>query len=363
MKKAIIVEAKTPNTDTITLKLHLDELERLLNSLNIEVEKRLIQNRHKIHPATYVGEGFLSRIETEGIDYIAFDNKLSPSQKRNIKDLTGLTPIDREDIILQIFKNHAKTKEAKIQVELAELKTILSSLKGRKTNLAQQVGAIGVKGGKGEKQIELDRRKIQKRIAFLNRELKKIESRKENLHKSRENTFKISIAGYTNAGKSTLLNTLTKANVSAKDKLFMTLDTTTRKLHLYQNRYAIISDTVGFIRKLPHHLVASFKSTFAVITYSNLIIQLVDITSNNFEEEIEVVHRELQKDCKKIPRLLVFNKIDLTNKFHLNRVKALFPHAIFISAKEKINLEELKETILTHYKKWEKLKNNSKKHI
>ncbi|BBB32547.1 GTP-binding protein HflX [Thermotomaculum hydrothermale] len=355
MRKAIIVEAKTPDTDKITLKLHLEELERLLNSLNIEVVKKAIQNRYKIHPATYVGEGFLSALETKDIDYIAFDNKLSPSQKRNIKRITGLTPIDRENVILQIFKNHAKTKEAKIQVELAELKTILSELKGRKTNLAQQVGAIGVKGGKGEKQIELDRRKIQKRIAFLKRELKKIESRKEHIHKSRENIFKISIAGYTNAGKSTLLNTLTKANVSAKDKLFMTLDTTTRKLHLYENRYAVLSDTVGFIRKLPHHLVASFKSTFAVITYSDLIIQLVDITSNNFEEEIEVVHKELQKECEKIPKLLIFNKIDLTNKMHLDRVKALYPHAIFISAKEKLNIEELKEAILIYYKKWKNL--------
>ncbi len=354
MKQAIIVEAKTPDIDNITLKLHLDELERLLNSLNIEVKNRFIQNRFKIHPASYVGRGFLSKLETEEVKYIAFDNKLSPSQKRNIAEITGLEVIDREDIILQIFKNHAKTKEAKIQVELAELKTILSGLKGRKTNLAQQVGAIGVKGGKGEKQIELDRRKIQKRIAFLKRELKKIESRKESLHKSRKNVFHISIAGYTNAGKSTLLNSLTKANVNAKDKLFMTLDTTTRKLHLFENKYAILSDTVGFIRKLPHHLVASFKSTFAVITYSNLIIQLVDITSNNFEEEIEVVHRELQKECDSIPRLLVFNKIDLTNKLHLERVKALYPHAVFISAKEKIGIDELKKVIVYNYLKWEK---------
>ncbi len=351
MKKAIIVDVKTPDIDSITLKLHLDELERLLDSLNIQTIKRFIQKRDKIHPATYAGKGFLENLNTDA-DYIAFDNKLSPSQKRNIKKLTGLTPIDREDIILQIFKNHAKTKEAKIQVELAELKTILSGLRGKKTNLAQQVGAIGVKGGKGEKQIELDRRKIQKRIAFLKRELKKIESRKESLHRSRGNIFHISIAGYTNAGKSTLLNTLTKSNVSAKDKLFMTLDTTTRRIHLFENQYAILSDTVGFIRKLPHHLVASFKSTFAVITYSNLIIQLVDITSNNFEEEIEIVHKELQKECDKIPKLLVFNKIDLTNQFHLNRVKALYPHALFISAKEKLGIEELKKSIIHYFTLW-----------
>ncbi len=351
-EKAIIVEVKTPSDDRIIQKLHLNELERLLNSLNIEVVERKIQNRFKINPATYAGKGFLERIETEGIQYIAFDNKLSPSQKRNIKKITDLTPIDREDVILQIFKNHAKTKEAKIQVELAELKTLLSELKGRKTNLAQQVGAIGVKGGKGEKQIELDRRKIQKRIAFLTRELKKIEKRREMTHKSRKDIFKISIAGYTNAGKSTLLNALTKAKVDAKDKLFMTLDTTTRKLHLYENRYAVLSDTVGFIRKLPHHLVASFKSTFAVITYSDLIIQLVDITSPNFEEEIEIVYKELREECENTPKLLVFNKIDQTNQFHLNRVKALFPHAVFISAKEKIGIEDLKERIILNYRKW-----------
>ncbi len=351
-EKGIIVAVKLPETDNITLKLHLEELKLLLKSLNIETVETRIQTRHKIHPATFAGKGFLEKIEKKEAKYIVFDEKLSPSQKRNIKEITGLTPIDREDVILQIFKNHAKTKEAKIQVELAELKTLLSGLKGKKTNLAQQVGAIGVKGGKGEKQIELDRRKIQRRISFLNRELKKIEQRKEHIHKSREGVFKISLAGYTNAGKSTLINTLTKANVKAENRLFMTLDTTTRKMHLKEGEYAVISDTVGFIRKLPHHLVASFKSTFAVITYSNLIIQVVDITSNNFEEEIEVVHKELQKECEKIPRLLVFNKIDLTNKFHLNRVKALYPHAIFISAKEKINLDVLKQSIIHFYQKW-----------
>ena len=349
-EKAILVGLKTAKLKRETVDEHLAELEMLAQTAGAETEFKIIQERAKPDAAYYIGKGKTEEIamlaEMNGIDLIIFDDDLSPSQIRNLEKIINKKIIDRSGLILDIFAKHARTSEAKTQVELAQLQYTLSRLTRAWTHLSKQYGGIGTKGP-GETQIETDRRIIRKRISALKNALEKIEKQQKTKSSQRKSAFQISLVGYTNAGKSTLLNLLTSAETLAENKLFATLDSTTR---LYGKRNGVdilLSDTVGFIRKLPPTLVASFRSTLNVVRDADLILHVVDLSNTTYEEHIQIVEqtlKELKCDEKRI--LTVFNKIDIVNDLHkLEFANATFPDAVFISAERGINIQELKKKI------------------
>jgi len=269
------------------------------------------------------------------INLLIFDDDLTATQVRNLERMTEKKIIDRSGLILDIFASHAQTSQAKTQVELAQLQYTLPRLTRAWTHLSKQYGGIGTKGP-GETQIETDRRIIRTRISKLKEKLKKIESQQKTKGQNRKNFLTASLVGYTNAGKSTLLNLLTEAEVLAENKLFATLDSTTRALDLAKNKSLMISDTVGFIRKLPHHLVESFKTTLSVVADADIIIQVVDITNPFFEDHMKVVENTLNDlGCEEKFQVVIFNKVDaLEDKDRLDYVKNHFPESIIVSAEK-----------------------------
>lgn len=364
IEKAIIVGVNTENNLSKTQE-PLAELERLAATAEIEVLGKILQNRSYIHPRTYVGTGKVLEIkhlaEEVGANLILFDDDLTPAQARNLENELNRNIIDRTELILHIFASHAKTNESKLQVELAQLEYSLPRLKRMWKHLEHAEGGatsgagslIGTKGP-GEKQLELDKRLIRKRIQDLTRTLKDIQARKIREVDSRNNRFfTIGIVGYTNAGKSTLMNLLTGADVLVEDKLFATLDTRTRLWNIDSGCKVMLSDTVGFIEKLPHHLVASFKSTLEEATKADMLLHVVDVSDIDIERHIQVVEQVLKDiGVKDKPILLVFNKIDLQNdSIELAHIKEKYPQHVFISAEQKWHITDLKESIL---KIWEK---------
>nr|WP_298053877.1 GTPase HflX [uncultured Lachnoanaerobaculum sp.] len=332
-------------------KESMKELAELVDTAGATVLESIIQSRERIHPGTYLGKGKIEEVR-ERIDKldatgVVCDDELTPAQLRNLEDLLDTKVMDRTMVILDIFAKRAATSEGKIQVELAQLKFSAARLIGLRSSLSRLGGGIGTRGP-GEKKLEMDRRLIHERISQLKSELKKVESHRELIRKSRDENlaFNVAIVGYTNAGKSTLLNKLTDANILAEDKLFATLDPTTRKLKLGSGQEILVTDTVGFIRKLPHHLIEAFKSTLEEAKYANLLVHMVDASNEEASSQMLVVYDTLRSlDVVDKDIITVFNKTDLIKEgaelprdFHADKI-------LKMSAKTGEGIEDLKKTI------------------
>jgi GTP-binding protein HflX len=345
---------------------YLDELEFLAETAGATAVKRFTQKLPMANPRTFVGTGKLEEIKEyikeHGIELVIFDDELSPSQLRNIEKELECKILDRNILILDIFASRARTSHAKTQVELAQMQYMLPRLKRLWTHLERQKGGIGLRGP-GESQIETDRRIIQMRIALLKDKLKEIDKQMAVQRGNRGQLVRVALVGYTNVGKSTMMNLLSKSEVFAENKLFATLDTTVRKV-VIDNLPFLLTDTVGFIRKLPHQLVESFKSTLDEVREADLLIHVVDISHPNFEDQLHIVNETLAElDNKDKPMILVFNKIDAykpdendsnmtleeLKKTWMNRLPAT--KCVFISATDKENVEELKETMYSEIKR------------
>ncbi|MCM2369147.1 GTPase HflX [Aporhodopirellula aestuarii] len=328
----------------------LEELHGLATTAGTEVVDELTQKMGTPNHATYFGKGKVEElrlmVERHEAHVIFFDNDLSPAQVRNLEKATNAKVIDRTELILDIFAAGARTHESRLAVELAQLEYSLPRLKRMWTHLSRQSMGVGMRGP-GEKQLEVDRRLAQKRIHDLKTELSKVESRREREVAGRNEMPTISLVGYTNAGKSTLMNALTEANVLAQDKLFATLETRTRRWHLPNRGHVLLSDTVGFIRDLPHSLVASFKSTLEETRQANLLMHVADASSPNVFEQITAVYQVLEElGIQAKDTLLILNKIDSINSPRvLNRVLDRYPHAIPVSAKTGKGLAPLCEAV------------------
>mgnify|MGYP000495603186 CR=1 FL=1 len=332
-------------------KESVKELADLVDTAGAIVLDSIIQTRERIHPGTYLGKGKIEEVKERVMELdatgVVCDDELTPAQLRNLEDLLDTKVMDRTMVILDIFAKRATTSEGKIQVELAQLKFSAARLVGLRNSLSRLGGGIGTRGP-GEKKLEMDRRLIHERISQLKAELKKVENHRELIRKSRDENlaFNVAIVGYTNAGKSTLLNKLTDAGILAEDKLFATLDPTTRKLKLGSGQEILVTDTVGFIRKLPHHLIKAFKSTLEEAKYANLLIHMVDAANEEATSQMLVVYDTLRSlDVVEKDIITVFNKTDLMEEgmelprdFHADKV-------LKMSAKTGEGIDELKNTI------------------
>src|SRR5574344_2189316 len=369
MDKAVFVSIITPDSSENQANEYLDELEFLAMTAGIENGKRFMQRVEKPNSRTYVGEGKVEEIR----DYISdneihlaiFDDELTGAQVRNLEKELNCEILDRTSLILDIFALRAKTASAKTQVELARYQYILPRLAGMWSHLERQRGGRGTRGGDGEKQIETDRRIVLDKITLLKEQLKKIDKQMAVQRGNRGGLVRVSLVGYTNVGKSTIMNLLSKSNVFAENKLFATLDTTVRKV-VIENVPFLLSDTVGFIRKLPHQLVESFKSTLDEVREADILLHVVDISHPNFEEQIKVVKQTLHEiGAGEKPIYMVFNKIDTyeyeghnefsidekkTKNYSLDELKNSWMYkenspSIFISAKEKQHIDKMRNDL------------------
>ncbi len=353
---AILVGVKTPDTTDADLKDGLDELELLTDTAGANTVTRVTQNLARVHGATYIGKGKVEQlrrsVETHHADLVVFDDDLSPVQVRNLEkalnaEKNEVKLVDRSGLILDIFADRARSSQAKAQVELAQLQYLRSRLTRAWTHLERQKGGIGMRGP-GETQIETDRRLIGRRISVLQDQLDKIDRQRTTQRKNRSDETRVALVGYTNAGKSTLMNALADADVFAENRLFATLDATTRQVDLDTNKSVLLADTVGFIRKLPHALVESFKSTLDEVREADLLLHVVDVTHPNAEDHIRVVHETLAElEAQDKPTLMVFNKVDaLDDAGLLDQLEARYERAVFISAARGIGLDELRAQTL-----------------
>lgn len=350
-EKAILVGVITPASSRWDVEDSLNELEQLADTAGAIVSDRVTQSLAKINPATYVGRGKVDELKhlvtSRKSDLVIFDDDLSPVQIRNLEKALDCKLLDRSALILDIFATRAKTAIAKTQVELAQLDYLRTRLTRQWTHLSRQKGGIGTKGP-GETQIETDRRLIGDRMATLKERLDRIDRQRTTQRKGRDQYTRVSLVGYTNAGKSTLMNAMAGANVLAENRLFATLDATTRLVSLENNKEALLSDTVGFIRKLPHKLFESFKSTLDEVRESDVLLHVVDVSHSNFEDHIRVV-RETLKELESLekPTLLVFNKIDnVTETGIISALRAEHEAVAFVSAIRGIGLQDLKTRLL-----------------
>ena len=358
--KAVFVGVLRSGTDMETFKDYLDELEFLADTAGLVSGGRFYQRLEKPHPVTYLGGGKLEElaayIKAENVSIAVFDDELSSSQLRNLDKVLGCRVLDRTNLILDIFAQRAKTAYAKTQVELAQYQYLLPRLTRMWTHLERQRGGIGLRGP-GESQLETDRRIILDKIALLKEKLTKIDRQMMSQQGNRGALTRMALVGYTNVGKSTIMNLLAKTDVFAENKLFATLDTTVRKV-VVDNIPFLLSDTVGFIRKLPTQLVESFKSTLDEVRESDVLIHIVDVSHPHFEEMIHVVQNTLRDiGCGDKPVYLVFNKIDaflerqtdegFTSLENLKKtwISKLHDPCIFISAKEKINIDKFRKDL------------------
>lgn len=352
IETAILVGVSNRFISPEEVMFSLDELERLVSTAGGETIQKIVQNRERIDSAFFIGKGkaeYIAELCNEkNIDIVVFDDDLSPVQVRNLENLTNRKVLDRSGVILDIFASHARTIEAKTQVELAQLEYLLPRLTRRWTHFSKQYGGIGTKGP-GETQIETDRRLIKKKISYLKEKLKQIKQQKEIQRKQRSNLPRLALVGYTNAGKSTLMNLITGANVITENKLFSTLDTTVRKVTLSPSREFLISDTVGFIKKLPHHLIVSFLTTLSEAVESDILLHVIDISDPLIDENIKVVNETLKElNCDKKSIIMVFNKIDLLkDRELLAYYKNKYKNSVFISAIRSININSFIDQIFT----------------
>ena len=373
LERAILIGVEPKNTPLKSSKVFLDELEFLATTAGAETLKRFVQRLEHPHPKTYIGQGKVEEvaayIKEHDIDLAIFDDELSPSQIRNLEKEVTCKIIDRSSLILDIFAKNAQTAQARTQVELAQSEYLLPRLTGMWTHLQKQKGGIGMKGP-GEKEIETDRRVIRDKISKLKADLKKIDNQSVTRRKSRESKKRIALVGYTNVGKSTLLNHLAKSDVLVENKLFATLDSTVRKVVFPPTEYRprpvifLLSDTVGFIRKLPHQLIESFKSTLDEVKEADILLHVVDVSHPQFEEQMNTVSETLMDiGAADKPIITVFNKIDKYQPdatsddifedeaiYDLPTLKKtwmarLNDNIVFISATEKENIDELKALI------------------
>ncbi len=356
LERAILVAVRKQQDSKAEKQEHLTELEELAKTAGAETILKILQDRYKIDSAYYIGKGKVQEIsaliELHNIDLIIFDDDLSPVQTRNLEKSLNRKIIDRSSLILDIFASHAKTKEAKTQIELAQLQYLLPRLTRAWTHLSKQYGGIGTKGP-GETQIETDRRIIRNRIITLKEKLNKIEFQRKTQSRGRNNFIRLSLVGYTNAGKSTLFNLLTNAGVLSEDKLFATLDSTTRAFAVDKNNTVLISDTVGFIRKLPANLIASFKSTLKEVSDSDIILHVIDISHPYFEDHINTVQSTLKDlSCDRKLQFKIFNKIDLLkDKSLIEYISNKYSDSVIISAERSINVNNLKKKISDYIEK------------
>ena len=367
-ERAVLVGIINQSQSDAQTKEYLDELEFLVKTAGAETVKSFTQKIDKPNPKTFVGSGKIEDIrkfvDENDIDIVIFDDELSPSQLRNIEKILEVRILDRNNLILDIFAARAQTSHAKVQVELAQYEYLMPRLTRMWTHLQKQKGGMGMRGP-GETEIETDRRIIRDKISKLKEQLKKIDKQMATQRKNRGQMIRVALVGYTNVGKSTIMNMLSKSDIFAENKLFATLDTTVRKV-VIENLPFLLSDTVGFIRKLPHSLVESFKSTLDEVREADILIHVVDVSHPNFEEQIEIVENTLLEiDENQKPTYLVFNKIDkfsyvqkeeddLTPKtrenYSLDDLKKTWMaktnvNSIFISAVEKQNINEFKKKI------------------
>ena len=367
-EKAVLVGVITQNQKEDKAREYLDELAFLAETAGASPEKLFFQRLEFPNPKTFVGPGKLIEIKNfvdeHEIGVVIFDDELSPKQLRNIEAELQVLILDRTSLILDIFAKRAQTANAKTQVELAQCQYMLPRLTRLWTHLERQQGGIGMRGP-GETQIETDRRIILTKISLLKENLKDIDKQMATQRKNRGKMVRVALVGYTNVGKSTLMNLISKSDIFAENKLFATLDTTVRKV-IIDNLPFLLSDTVGFIRKLPHHLVQSFKSTLDEVREADLLLHVVDVSHSNFEEQLEVVNQTLQEiDPQQKPMILIFNKIDAfgytpkeeddlapikRENISLEELKKtwmakMHDNCIFISAKEKLNIDSLKEML------------------
>ena len=377
-KQAVLVALIEPFQKKEIIDEHIDELAFLASTLGMKTQHIFTQKLERPDKRTFVGKGKLEEIvacvKTKGIEVVIFDDDLSPSQMRNLEKEFVCKIYDRSLLILDIFLKRAQTAQAKTQVELARYQYLLPRLTGMWTHLERQRGGTGTRGGAGEKEIETDRRNIRHQITILKKKLEKIEKQATTQRKLRSNIVRVALVGYTNVGKSTLMTLLSKTKVKAENKLFATVDTTVRKVVIEQIPF-LLSDTVGFIRKLPHHLIESFKSTLDEIREADVFLHVVDVSHPAFEDQINVVNATLANiGANNIETVMVYNKMDLykeetfkndedsdifeTAKYisPLTRLKKShmgkkFPQAVFVSAVEKDNIEQLKVVILEKVKK------------
>ena len=330
---------------------HLEELARLTETAGGVVVDRLVQDRDRLDAAYFVGRGKAEEIASHArghrADLVVFDDDLSPAQVKNLEKLIEAKVIDRSGLILDIFARRARSREARTQVELAQLNYLLPRLTRRWTHLSRQVGGIGVRGI-GETQIEIDRRLIRRRISRLREDLDRIERGRQTRRTGRRGVTKGALVGYTNSGKSTLLNALTSAGAFVEDRLFATLDPLVRRLEMGPGRHILLIDTVGFIRKLPHHLVASFRSTLEEAAEADFLVHVVDIGHPGYEEQMSVTHQVLAGlGMNERPAILVFNKIDrVTEPGILERARRLHPEPLFIAAGRNIGLDSVRSRIV-----------------
>lgn len=328
----------------------LEELKFLAKTLGISIKKSFIQNRKNIDSSYYIGKGKLQEIkdyiQKNHVDAVLFDVELTGIQERNLEKFLDVTIFGRTELILNIFNKHAKTKEAKLQVQLACLEYMMPRLRNRWDHFSRVEGGIGLRGGEGEKQIELDRRMVQNQIKKVKDKLKKVDVQMQNRRKKRIGENIVSIIGYTNAGKSTLFNQLSKSSVFTENMLFSTLDATIRKVYINDNLTVLLSDTIGFINKLPHNLVASFKSTLQEIINSKLIIHVIDASSTNLLNNIKSVENIINDiGAHDIQCIRVFNKIDLLENGKSDCIINTKDHDVYISALKRIGIDNLKEKI------------------
>ena len=345
----VLIAVVEKQTRDKLVKEHLNELAFLAKTLDINILQTFVQKIERPDKRTYVGSGKLKEIQSfikmEKIDLLIFDDELSPSQLRNIENEVKIKVYDRSLLILDIFLRRAQTAQAKIQVELARFQYLLPRLTRMWTHLERQRGGRGTRGGAGEKEIETDKRMVRDRITLLKKQLTKVELQASTRRKSRTGIVRIALVGYTNTGKSSLMNLLGKESVYAKDELFATVDSTVRKV-VINNLPFLLSDTVGFIRKLPHDLIASFRSTLAEVREADLLLHIIDVSSPAYEDHIKVVEQTLvELGGNQIRRVNVYNKIDQLTEETPHPENNTKQKSIMISAKTKKNLPALKNLI------------------
>ncbi len=369
IEKVVLIGAIQSKEDAQRIEEYLDELAFLTRTAGGEPQERFVQRIAKPDPGTFLGKGKIKEIgefiAEHGVDTAVFDDDLAPTQTRNVETILNCKVLDRSDLILDIFAKRARTSHAKTQVELAQYQNLLPRLTGMWSHHSRQKGGIGTKGP-GEREIETDRRIIQTKITQLKRQLEKIDKQKATQRKNRGKLVRVALIGYTNVGKSTLMNLLSKEKLFQENKLFATLDTTVRKVALY-NVPVLLSDTVGFIRKLPHRLIESFKSTLDEVREADLLLHIVDISHPNFEDQYEVVNETLREiGATEQPIITVFNKIDryremerktgtydetVSERASLDELRSTWMarmdenDMIFVSAAQKENIKELRDLL------------------
>lgn len=354
---AIIVGIQLQGEDAARIEDGLEELQSLLSTLRVPVRGKIIQRRQKLTPSCLLGTGKVMEIkemaERAGAPLIVVDRSLSPPQVRNLEQMTGKEVLDRTGVILEIFSRHARTTQAKTQVEIARLEYLLPRLAGAWTHFQRQAGGGHLSRGMGEKQIEIDRRRARERINKLKMQLEQIRKEKQIQRKARSNELKVALVGYTNSGKTSVMKGLTKATIEGKDELFATLDTNIKTIDPRTRPKILLSDTVGFIRDLPHSLVESFKSTLDEVSEADLLLHVVDVSHSHYRDQVVTTQKVLEEiGAAAIPTLMVFNKADQLDDKYLGKIlKSAYPGSVIVSALNFDDMVRLRDTVYDFFKK------------